>query len=91
MAEKEQTSSITKHIDIKKHHIREVVLSGSINIVTLSSEHQVADTLTKVVSDANEVSHSQQLLTSSHCSCEKYNQSIDICLLSLLTEPKHSH
>lgn len=39
-------------VEIKKHHIREFVSSGSIDLATLSSENQVEDILTKV-SDAN--------------------------------------
>jgi hypothetical protein len=36
-----------KHIDIKYHFLREVLISGKIDIVYRQTEHMVADILTK--------------------------------------------
>ena len=36
-----------KHIDIKYHFLREVLVSGKIDIVYCQSEHMIADVLTK--------------------------------------------
>lgn len=42
--------SITKHIDIKYHFIRELVANGEISLKFCGTEEQVADSLTKSLS-----------------------------------------
>lgn len=37
----------TKHVDLKLHHVREVIINGTIYFVVLRSDDQRADTLTK--------------------------------------------
>ena len=37
----------TKHIDVKHFFVREKVIDGSIDIIQISTEHQVADVMTK--------------------------------------------
>ncbi len=47
IAKNESSAKRTKHIDVKYHHIRDLVNSGKICIVDIASDDQLADALTK--------------------------------------------
>ncbi len=49
LAESEAYRHRTKHIDIRHHFVREMVLNGSINIEFVNTEENVADALTKAI------------------------------------------
>jgi len=49
LATKEQVSARNKHIDLKVHHVRELIKKGTIMLEYTPSSHQRADVLTKIV------------------------------------------
>ena len=49
MADNTLSSSISKHIDVRYHFLRELVASGDISVKYLQSGEQHADILTKAI------------------------------------------
>ena len=47
----------SKHIDIKFHHVREMIEEGEIDLVYVSSESNVADVMTKPLNKSNHHNH----------------------------------
>lgn len=48
MAQREDSTSRTKHIELKYHHVKELVQSGVIDLEKVDTSNQVADCLTKI-------------------------------------------
>ncbi len=52
IAENNMASKRTKHIDVRYHHIRELIENGEVKVGHIASEKQIADIMTKNTTNA---------------------------------------
>ena len=49
LATKDQVSERNKHVEIKVHHVRDLIRAGVIKLQHISTDHQPADVLKKIL------------------------------------------
>ena len=66
LAQNPMTNSNSKHIDVRHHHLRELVFNGDIVVIHVASEYRHADFLTKPLSKDSFEFHRDFLMNLSH-------------------------
>ena len=61
LANNRQVGARTKHIDVREHHIRELIDNGSLEIEHIRTENNPADLCTKNVSETTNAKHAYEI------------------------------